>query len=146
MKWLGRVHQLELEIKLLESERDKYTVSLKARGVPDPESVGGHGSGISKPTEDSAVSLYRYTNKISKIMEQIQLKDDDIEAIKNQTEMTYYESDMKAEWYQSICYYYFDHMSLCEISKKVGYEVSTVKKHKEKGVGMLTDMLPCTIK
>jgi len=139
VKWLSRVHDLELEIGLLETEKESCRESIKARGVPDPCIVGGRVSRISKPTEEAAVRMTcdRYTNRIKEIDRLIRNKEDEIEVIKVQTETIYYESDMKAEWYQAICYFYFEHMSLCEIAKKVGYEVSTVKTHKAKGIEIL---------
>ena len=81
----------------------------------------------------------KYKDKIDFINQQIQLKEEEIEAIKTQTELIYSESGMKTEWYQAICYFYFEHMSIYEIAHKVGYGESTVKKHKGKGVDVMVE-------
>ncbi len=139
MKWLGRARDLELEIKILNASKDKYMVFLSARGTPNPSIVGGRGTHISRPTEDSVVLMDKYKEKIDFINEQIQLKEEEIEAIKTQTELIYCESKMKAEWYQAICYFYFESMSIYEIAHKVGYGESTIKMHKGKGVAVLAE-------
>lgn len=146
MKWLESVHSFEIEKEILEKRIDDIedSRSPRARGTPDPEVQGGRSSVKSNPTEQKAIDFIcsRNQEKIHEALKRIRLIEETIEGIKTQTELIYYESDMRAEWYQAICYYYFDHMSIGEISKEVGYEMSTIKKHKARGILVLVKNLP----